>query len=130
MCNSVVVQPCTLRTDFETWKQSFEQFLFASDVCLQLEWPEFAPIGLIKTITDIDLTRKVNLYLPEPKPFYTKQSRQVHSQSRAYPLWSDPTVLLCRGPVSDSRNHVYIGQWSADNKSHGLGKLFQRDGGV
>lgn len=128
--DSVVVPPCTLRTDFEAWKQSFEQFLFSTDVCLQLEWPDFTPIGLIKTTTDIDLTRKVNIYLPVPKPFYTEESRQVHSQCRPYPLRSDATPLLRRGPVSDSRNNIYIGQWSASNKSHGVGQLFQRDGGV
>jgi len=128
--SSGAVRIWSLQTDFEGWTQAFDRFLFSVDVRLQLKLPNFEPTGLIKTIADINIDRKVNIYLPSPNPNYTAESRQAHSQCSSYPLAADLIPLIYRGPVSDEKKNVYIGQWNADNQSHGFGQLYQQDGGV
>ena len=86
----------TLQTDFKGWMQSFEGHLFSMDIRLQLELQDYEPVGLIKTNSDIDPSRKVNVYLPAPRPKYTAESEQAYSRCSPYLFQSDTTPLRPR----------------------------------
>lgn len=122
------VQLISLQTDFASWKSAFDRAIFSMDLRFQLELPGFEPTGLIRTNANIDISRKVNIYLPLPEPVYTEESRKAWDQCSPWALEPDTTPLVRRGPVSDESGNVYMGQWNAENQSHGSGKLYQSDG--
>ena len=117
------------QTNFAEVRLSAEAFLFSLNVQLQLDMPGFAPTGLIKRETEIDQSRRVNVYkplTPEVCLACNFPQGQVFATAIVPPASFTPRVR--RGPIMTTSGFLYEGEWSDKNQPDGLGKELGSNG--